>query len=190
MRALPRPIRHLGVHSHRTWCYPSRLERWNTRWPPHTRSECGSLHWSSPTAAYGLHWGSERMMLSVPHPTAAAVSCWSMSSRTMDSSLKQPQLAATRRSAHLDAARGDRHERTSTSVWQRKGCMGVGSGWRPLGEWPRRSGRPPASMRSNSSSTSGCSVCTTTTVGINHEPDVALARSTDERGRATTILSQ
>ena len=69
------------------------------------------------TAAYGLHWGSERMMLSVPHPTAAAVSCWSMSSRTMDSSLKQPQLAATRRSAHLDAARGDRHERTSTSVW-------------------------------------------------------------------------
>ena len=123
---------------------------------------------------------------------ASSSSCRLLLVHVIEDDEQQPQAASARRNSTVcsPGCCARRPPRAHVNECVAHACTGVGSGWRPLSEWPRRSGRPPAPMRSNGSSTSGCSVCTTTTVGINHEPDVALARSKDERGCATTILSQ
>ena len=107
---------------------------------------------------------------------ASNCSCRLLLVHVIEDDGQQPQAASARRNSTVcsPGCCARRPPRAHVNECVAKGCMGVGSGWRPLGEWPRRSGRPPASMRSNSSSTSGCSVCTTTTVGINHEPDRGL----------------
>ena len=102
---------------------------------------------------------------------ASNCSCRLLLVHVIEDDGQQPQAASARRNSTVcsPGCCARRPPRAHVNECVSHACTGVGSGWRPLGEWPQRSGRPPASMRSNGSSTSGCSVCTTTTVGINHE---------------------